>query len=129
MMKKVIAVLLILVLAFSLSACGNSGTSNNALSKREKQFVGTWISEEEGGDLYSFRLFSSGKVIWKKYWGSSDKGILVTEEDDVNSGEWILENDRIVIFYNIAGSSEAYVLKVSDENDLTWNGHTFIKKE
>jgi len=130
-MKKVIISLLLCITVFNLCACGNNNTSSVELSKEEKQFLGTWISEERGGDLYSFRLLSSGKAIWVKYWDSSSEGVLVTEEEDVYSGEWIIDEDRILIFYSTSNAlgNSAYLLNVIDVNTLEWGDHRFTKVE
>ena len=126
-MKKIFIVSLALVLLFSLCACNN--TSSNEMTNEEQQFAGTWISDEKGGDLYSFRLLSQGKAIWVKYWDSSSEGVLVTDEDDVHGGEWLVDENRIIIFYNATGWGEAYILDIANDNTLTWSGHTFSKVE
>jgi len=126
-MKKILIVILTLVFLLSLCACGN--TSNNEEAQEGQQFMGTWISDKKGGDLYSFRLLSQGKAIWVKYWDSSSEGGLVTDEDEVYGGEWLFDENRIIIFYEATGWSEAYILEIEDTSTLTWGSHTFSKVE
>ena len=126
-MKRIFIVALAVVLVFGLCACNN--TSNNEVTQEGQEFMGTWISDEKGGDLYSFRLLSYGKAIWVKYWDSSSEGVLVTDEDDVYGGEWLLDENRIIIFYDATGWGEAYILEIEDDNTLMWSGHAFSKVE
>lgn len=66
-MKKVVALMLVLVMALSLCACGgsNSGGANNGSAKGEKDIKqiltsGTWKEQGGEGKTYEFNATGSG---------------------------------------------------------------------
>lgn len=126
-MKKIISCLLIVFVIINMCACSNNKDSD----KVEKQLLGTWISEEKGGDLYSFRLLGSKKVIWVSSMNSGGEGTIVTEEDDTYAGEWLLDGNRVIIFYKTNGhvGEEAYILDIDKNNNLKWDDDIFTKVE
>lgn len=122
-MKKLIAMLLALVFVFTLCACEKEESdtaekdTGSTLSRAEEKYLGTWHTDNLYSDLTSFRLLPNRKVIWIDY------NNLVTDYSDVNYGEWMLDNNRIIIFY---GEQRAFILNI-DGNQLIYDDNLFTR--
>lgn len=130
-MKKIIAITLAIVLTLSLCACGKTfvNTPTNDIETDEQDFIGTWMSNERFDDYHnvyhSFRLLPSGKAIWgDREYGNAK---LVTETGNAMSCEWLIDEDRIIIFYIDDGESRAYILNITNNYTLEWEGFTFSR--
>ena len=120
-MKRRIALLLCLLIVLGLfCACGNENESSTPQSK----YVGTWVTDANNRELGSFRLLADGKVIWSPYSGS------VVEYDIARAGEWTLDGDRIIIFFDAENESylyNAFILNIVDDTSMMWREDVFTK--
>ena len=71
-MKRITAVLLLVVMLFALCACGEKGGSD----KKDATLVGSWVSEDISDAIYTFNEDGSGDY---EYFGTKMK---FTYEDD-----------------------------------------------
>lgn len=134
-MKRFIALLLILILALSFCACGNEKASNKEDFSGAKKYVGTtWVSSDIHTNLYSFRLLPEGKVIWNEgaHYSDQEAPDLITDEIHSEGGEWLFDDERIIIFYfsSVSGSGgyHAYILHI-DGDTLLYHDSVFTKVE
>ena len=120
-MKRFIALLLTLILAISLCACGK----NDA-----EKYVGTWIIEnatDDYGDLASFRLLKDGRAIYREYGGGEINP--VTDYSSAWDGEWVKDENRILLFtVDRSGTDNAVLIfQISETGNLECDGDTYKK--
>ena len=122
-MKRNLLALFVLMFCLSIIGCNKTETE---VSENADKYIGTYVCED-GYELSSFKLLSSGKVIWCDY--TVD---IVTDGEIVNTGEWILDNEQIYIFYdtNHGGeiSNKAFILNVSVDENILSNGENVYSK-
>ena len=144
-MKRLALILLALVLAVQLCACGavaqnapaeeTPTTEQTAPVEQEDpsaKYVGTWVSTGvplSGAKIHSIRLLPSGKAIWSYY--SADTGTLVTEEESAYSGQWELDEDRILVYYtySMGNGDGVYIFNVLTEKTLSRGQVTYLRQE
>ena len=93
-MKKLLALIMVLVLCLSLCACGGKKDDGRKLTSQEKKYVGTWRC-----DLSNLELCSDG-VMHKWYYSESDLAPM-----NETAGTWKLRGNEIVVYYDWNGGS------------------------
>ena len=110
-MKRTIAILIFMLFVLSLCACGNKETfsnneaiSNNLATEAEKYVGTTWVTANQSN---SFKFLPESKVIWVDH---NYDGVLVTDCSYVFSGEWLIENNQIIIFFDVYNGNNGTML-------------------
>ncbi len=132
-MKKLIALLMTLVLAFSLCACGAQNTENKTdtqdsyeqnMRKEMKKYTGKWVEsygdELQDEDIYIY-LFEDG--VYMIFNISASDYIFDFDELDLehhgNTGTWDVRNNTI-FFYSTSdgGRKDVHGYDIIDENTI-----------
>ena len=104
----------------SLCACGGS----------ENKLVGTWIGQDESCD--SIRLLPSGTAYWNlRGFGnfySDDWQVEVTGKDRADSGEWEVDDDRVIVSWTDDGDTTVIIFRIVDKNTLSLGGQLYKKQ-
>ena len=137
-MKRLLAVLLVAVMAVSLCACGRDEVAKKTATEA---FAGTWsvvtCNRNFCDRLGDFRLLLSHRAIFAECPGHDKVAnpiTDITECNDALAGEWELDGNRIYIFYEAlygqgADEDSVYILQIVDENTLTCGGHTYKRSQ
>ena len=110
-MKKIVSLFIIFSLCIGLVACGHADSSQTAVSAYNPSgYVGLWENfDSQYGDTppQSIELFSNGKAILDP----ARDNYSVDQALFTYSGEWFVENDRLIVCFYDDGISCAYNFK------------------
>lgn len=100
-MKKLIALVLALVICFSLCACGSSTSKEEGSTSIEKDYIGTWQTED-------------GETVFSVYEGGigsfNGPGNKFSFTWEIKGTSLVIDNKRYVTIYNVDKNSTPHQL-------------------
>ena len=119
-MKKLLALLMVVVLCISLSACGSTGSTQRALTDEELKYVGTWNAVYNDKFL-TLRLYDDGVAMYDS--SDIDKNVMGYGE----YGTWEIRENHVIYYYNTMGTSSYIAYEIDGELLKRPDGTTFMK--
>lgn len=118
--KKIFLLGWLLAACFCIAACRSTNTvatNENKFDQYPASYVGVWQNSDSQYDSLpqSIQLFSNGKAIVD----SDRDSYLVDEAIFTLSGEWLVEGNQLIVFYEQQGTSCAYNFTIKSSDTLT----------